>query len=86
VRKFRRTDRAIVRLPIRADRVPVDVQLLNRQGVPLQTLRAVQAPVPDAVQVEVPLGNLAQADYLLRFLVGIGQARTSRVVPFTLAP
>ena len=86
VRKFRRTDRAIVRLPLRADRVPVDVQLLNRQGVPLQTLRAVQAPVPDAVQVEVPLGNLAQADYLLRFLVGIGQARTSRVVPFTLAP
>ena len=86
VRRFRRTDRAIVRLPIRAERVPVDVQLLNRQGVPLQTLRAVQAPVPDAVQVEVPLSSLAQADYLLRFLVGIGQARTSRVVPFTLAP
>ncbi len=86
VRTFRRTDRAIFRLPIRANRVPVDVQLLNRQGTPLQTLKAVQAPVPDAVQVEVPLGNLAQADYLLRFLVGIGQSRTTRVVPFTLAP
>jgi VWFA-related protein len=86
VRRFRRTDRAIVRLPITADGAPVDVQLLNMLGVPLRTLPAVAAPVPAAVQVEVPLGNLAQADYLVRFLVTSGTARTSRLVPFTLTP
>ena len=65
---------------------PVDVQLLNRQGVPLRTLAAVPAPVPEAVQVELPLGNLAHADYLLRFLVTSGSLQTSRLVPFTLMP
>ena len=86
IRRFRRTDRAIVRLPVRAEGAPVDVQLLNRQGVPLRTLSAVPAPVPGAVQVEVPLGNLAQADYLLRFLVTSGAGQTTRLVPFTLTP
>ena len=85
-RRFRRTDRAIVRLPIGVAGAPVDVQLLNRQGVPLRTLAAVPAPVPEAVQVELPLGNLAHADYLLRFLVTSGALQTSRLVPFTLMP
>ncbi len=85
-RRFRRTDRAIVRLPIGVAGAPVDVQLLNRQGVPLRTLAAVPAPVPEAVQVELPLGDLAHADYLLRFLVTSGSLQTSRLVPFTLMP
>jgi VWFA-related protein len=86
-RRFTRTDRAIVRLALGANlRAPVDAQLLNRQGLPLKTMSVISAPVSDQVQVELPLGSLAQADYLLRFTVTLASGKASRLVPFTLAP
>lgn len=87
VRRLRRTDRAIVRLSMGAHlQAPVDVQLLNRQGVPLKTLAAARAPVPGQVQVELPLGSLAFADYLLRFTVTLPAGKVNRVVAFSLVP
>ena len=66
---------------------PVDVQLLNRQGVPLQDPGgACGARSPAEVQVEMPLGSLAFADYVLRFTVTLPSGKTTRLVPFTLAP
>ncbi len=45
VRRFRRTDRTVVRLAMGAHlKAPVDVQLLNRLGVPIKTLAATSAP------------------------------------------
>lgn len=86
-RRFRRTDRAVVRLPLAPGlEAPVDVQLLNRQGVPLRTMPAVTAPVPHELQVELPLGSLAQADYVLRFTVTLAGGKTARLVPFSLVP
>ena len=86
-RRFRRTDRALVRLALGANpKAPVDVQLLNRQGVPLRTMKVGPAPKPSEVQVELPLGGLAQADYLLRFTVTAAGGKTTRLLPFTLAP
>jgi len=86
-RRFRRTDRALVRLALGASpKPPVDVQLLNRHGVPLRTMTVGQAPKPAEVQVELPLGGLAQADYLLRFTVTAAGGKTTRLVPFTLTP
>ena len=38
------------------------------------------------VQVELPLGNLAFADYVLRFTVTLPEGKANRLVPFTLAP
>ena len=88
VRRFRRTDRAVVRLAMGTHlKAPVDVQLLNRLGVPLKTLsRSASAPAPAEMQVELPLGSLAFADYVLRFIVTLPGGKTTRLVPFTLAP
>jgi hypothetical protein len=84
-RRFRRDDRVIVRLPLVAgDRPPVDVQLLSRDGRPLRALPA--SAQPDAADVELPLGNLAQAEYLVRFNVGAGDGATTTLVPFSLVP
>jgi len=86
-RRFRRTDRALVRLALGANpKAPVDVQLLNRQGVALRTMAVGPAPKPAEVQVELPLGSLAQADYLLRFTVTAASGKKTRLVPFTLTP
>ena len=60
--------------------------MLNRLGVPLKTLAVTSAPAPAEIQVELPLGSLAFADYLLRFIVGGPGGKTTRLVPFTLAP
>lgn len=87
IRRFRRTDRAVVRLGMGAHvAAPVDVQLLNRQGLPLRTLAATAAPGPGEVQLELPLGNLAFADYVLRFTVTLPGGRTDRLVAFSLVP
>ncbi len=87
VRSFRRTDRTVVRLAMGAHvKAPVDAQLLNRLGVPLKTLAVTSAPAPAEMQVELPLGSLAFADYLLRFIVTLPGGKTTRLVPFTLAP
>jgi hypothetical protein len=86
-RRFRRTDRAIVRVPI-ASGGPLDLraELLNRQGMVLRPLAASPAPVPLAMQVELPLGGLAQADYVVRFTATRGARAWTRVVAFTLGP
>jgi hypothetical protein len=86
-RRFRRTDRAIVRLALGAHpQAPVDVQLLNRQGVPLRTMSTIAAPITGERQVELPLGSLAFADYVLRFTVTLPDGKTSRLVPFSMVP
>ena len=86
-RRFRRTDRAVVRLAMGAlPQAPVDVQLLNRQGIPLRTMSTVAAPVAGERQVELPLGNLAFADYVLRFTITLPEGKTNRLVPFSMVP
>jgi hypothetical protein len=62
----------------------VDVQLVNRQDVPLRTMSA--GPAPKRSQVELPLGGLGHAAYLLRFTISAISGNTTRPVPFTLAP
>ncbi len=87
MRRLRRSDRAVVRLAMGAhEKAAVDVQLLNRQGVPLKTMVAVAAPAPAEVQVELPLGSLAFADYVLRFTVTLPGGKITRLVPFALVP
>jgi hypothetical protein len=87
IRRFRRTDRVVVRLARGAHlQAPVDVQLLNRQGVPLKTLAAASAPVAGQVQVEMPMGSLAFADYALRFTVTLPSGKVNRIVAFSLVP
>jgi hypothetical protein len=86
-RRFRRTDRAVVRLAMGAlPQAPVDVQLLNRQGIPLRTMSTVTAPIAGERQVELPLGNLAFADYVLRFTITLPDGKTNRLVPFSMVP
>lgn len=86
VRRLRRTERAVVRLPFDGSPVPpVEADLLNRSGDKLSSLPVTALDAPAAVQVELPLGGLAQADYLLRFRVNGGDP-TTRLLAFTLAP
>jgi hypothetical protein len=84
-RRFRRTDRAIVRLPGAPDS-GVRAELLNRQGAVLRLLAPSPAPAPRGVQFELPLGGLAQADYVLRFTAPGPGGAAARLLAFTVAP
>jgi len=85
-RRFRRTDRVFVRLPVSTTSVSpvVTAELLNRIGQSLLRLAVTQpAGVPE---VTLPLTSLAQSAYVLRFTASFGPDETTAMVPFALVP
>jgi VWFA-related protein len=86
-RHFRHGDRVFVRLPVKAITTStVEAQLLDQHGHLLTTLTVVTPQGRGLPQVDLPLGSLALADYLLRFTVSAPDGQTTALVPFTLAP
>ena len=81
-RRLRRTDRVLVTVPLSADATGAKLraELQNAQGKTLVTL-PVTVRVSDATpRVELPLANLAQADYLLRVTATRADGTTSSQV------
>ena len=66
-RAFSRTERLLIRVPAYAagDTVPiVTARLLNRRGIAMRDLNAVQAPLPPGtIQFDLPLASLAPDEY-----------------------
>jgi hypothetical protein len=66
-RTFSRTERLLIRVPAYGpgDSSPtVTARLLNRRGIPMRFLQAVDAPLPPGtVQFDVPLASLAPDEY-----------------------
>lgn len=85
-RRFQRTNRVVVRLPLSADAgMPeLKAELVNRKGQVLVSLPVAPAATGGAVQVELPLANLAQGDYVLRFTAIWGEARAVQHVAFAV--
>ncbi|MBI1873430.1 MAG: VWA domain-containing protein [Acidobacteria bacterium] len=86
-RRFRRTDRVLVRLPLAADArtAPVRAELINESGQTLVTL-PVASRATGSPQVELPLTNLALAKYALRLVAVLDAGPVSRLVPFAVVP
>jgi hypothetical protein len=85
-RRFRRTDRVFVRLPvsIESGNSVVTAELLNRGGQSLLRLAVTKpAGVPE---VTLPLTSLAQSAYVLRFTASFGPDETTAMVPFIVVP
>lgn len=87
-RRFRRTDRVVVRLPVTGEAAAsgVEAELVNRQG---ETLLRLPVETPGGrvdPQVELPIANLAQADYVLRLTATANGTRIARLVPFAVVP
>jgi VWFA-related protein len=87
VRRFRRTERVLVRLPV-ADAVVVSevrAELVNGLGEFLTDLP--MSRLPGALpQLELPLGSLALAQYLVRLSVTVDGQVASQLVSFEVIP
>jgi len=85
-RRFRRTDRVFVRLPVSADGTSpvVTAELLNRTGQSL--LRLLVKQLAGSPEVTLPLTSLAQSQYLLRFTASFGADEATAMVPFVVVP
>jgi hypothetical protein len=87
VRRLRRTERAIVRWTL-VEPGPADTitaEIANRQGarvIPLDVSR----PAAQTAQVELPLGGLAQAEYVLRLSQSRPGGRVSATLAFAIVP
>lgn len=86
-RRFRRTDRVLVRLPLAVDArgATVRAELINEGGRTLVALPVVTDAAGSRL-VELPLANLAQAKYALRLSVTWEAGAVSRLVPFAVTP
>ena len=66
-RTFSRTERLLIRVPAYGpgDSTPtVTARLLNRRGIPMRSLQAIDAPLPPGtVQFDLPLASLAPDEY-----------------------
>jgi hypothetical protein len=85
-RRFRRTDRVVLRLPIStsAGTPAISAELLNRTGQSLLRLPVAQpAGLPE---VALPLASLAQAEYVVRISASFGADTVTRMVSFVLVP
>jgi VWFA-related protein len=85
-RRFRRTDRVLVRWPLSAAAGPAGVraELVNGRG---QTLVALPVSGPAGLpQVDLPLANLAASRYLLRLTASFDDGSASHLVPFAVTP
>lgn len=87
-RRFRRTERVVVRLPVAEDAPASDVkaELINRHGETLLRLPVAWPNGGRDPQVELPVASLAQADYVLRLTATANGSETSRLVPFAVVP
>jgi VWFA-related protein len=87
-RRFRRTERVSLIARVHgfsAGAPQVDVELLNRHGTKLVSLAP--ATVKDGdVSVDLPLANLAQAEYVVRLTARDGEASVSDAVSFAIVP
>jgi hypothetical protein len=86
-RRFRRTDRVMVRLPLAAEArgASVRAELVNTRG---QTLVDLPVTLDAAGQplVELPIANLARAEYVLRLTATLEGGPVSRLVAFAVVP
>ncbi len=83
--RFRRSERLVVELPIRAPNAPV-ARLLDRAGTPL-TIPIAESDRDEADgsrwhTAEVVLAPLAPGDYLVEFAAGSGDGQKRSLVPF----
>jgi VWFA-related protein len=83
--RFRRSERLVVELPIRAPNAPV-ARLLDRAGTPL-TIPIAEADRDEADgsrwhAAEITLAPLAPGDYLVEFTTGSGDGSKRSLVPF----
>ena len=86
-RRFRRTERVIVRVPVSgAGEAELNAELVNVLGDRLTALPVSRANGTGAPQVELPLGSLAQARYLLRVTASFPGGTASQLVPFAVVP
>ena len=85
-RRFRRTDRVFVRLPVSTDGASpvVTAELVNRTGQSLLRLPVTQ--LAGSPEVTLPLTSLAQSQDLLRFTASFGADETTAMVPFVVVP
>lgn len=84
-REFRRTQRVLVRLPLRRDVAAghtIVAELVNGQGDILRQLPVTRGT--SGAEVELPVANLAQAEYVLRFTLRRGSERATKLVPFAI--
>ena len=87
-RRFRRAERValIARVHAPSDRAPVvEAELLNRHGTKLVALAPV-ATTDGGVRVDLPLANLAQAEYVVRLTARDGETTVSNTVSFAVVP
>jgi hypothetical protein len=86
-RRFRRTDRIVVRLPVGDAAQPaVTAEIVNRLGETLLQLPVQRSGPGMDPQVELPVASLAQSDYVLRLTATANGAATARLVPFVVVP
>jgi VWFA-related protein len=83
--RFRRSERLVVELPIRAPNVPV-ARLLDRAGTAL-TIPIAESDRDEADgsrwhKAEIALAPLAPGDYLVEFATGSGDGQKRSLVPF----
>jgi hypothetical protein len=88
-RRLRRTDRALVAIPLSAGATDADLraELLSTQGKRLVTLNVSRAAADATPRVELPLASLAQAQYVLRVAAErVGHEPVSQALGFVVVP
>jgi VWFA-related protein len=88
-RTFRRTDRVLVTVPLYADSPDASLraELVNPQGKTLLTLPVDRSGANGVPHVELPLANLAQAEYVLRVAAERpGRDVASQTMAFAVVP
>lgn len=86
-RRFRRTDRVVVHVPIAgAADAELVAEVVNARGERLVALPVTRGQGGRTSRVELPLRNLAQASYLLRLTASFPGGSASQVVPFAIVP
>lgn len=88
-RRFRRTERLRVVLPVGAAVETVSAQLLDRRGQPMPVPLAFSIGRDDAVRAaigEIPLSPLSVGDYLVQCDASAGSVRSRTLIAFRIVP
>jgi hypothetical protein len=85
-RRFRRTDRLRVDVPLGPSDITAEVvaRLTNSQGQVLATLPASKAD-GSAIRIDLPLASLAPSTYTIRIEARLGDVLAAQVVAFTVS-
>jgi VWFA-related protein len=83
-RHFRRTERVLVRVPVAEGSVlsTTRTELVNPQGQVLTELEMIRAAGSGEPMLELPLGSLAFAPYLLRVSLTVDGQTATQLIPF----